>query len=200
MKTIVIASHNIGKVIELRQLMLQCPIDVTLLSLKQLDICEPEETETTFEKNALLKARHAFEKCRLACLADDSGLEVHALNGAPGIYSARWARNAQGKRDFKKAMRTIHEKIKNQSDWRARFVCALAWITPPDGHATTFIATCDGHLCWPTRGNHGFGYDPMFVPSGYQKTFSEMTPEEKQPLSHRYRAFQKWQKHVFPTD
>ncbi|MBC6444854.1 MAG: RdgB/HAM1 family non-canonical purine NTP pyrophosphatase [Alphaproteobacteria bacterium GM202ARS2] len=201
LSTLVIASHNIGKVIELRQLVAEhTTTNVTIQSLSELGIPEPEETESTFVGNAILKARHAFDQCHLPCLADDSGLEVTCLDGRPGIYSARWALHPHHKkRDFTYAMHKVNDAIGTHPDRSARFICALAWLTPDHPQPQTFVGTVDGTLCWPPRGTHGFGYDPMFIPNNHTQTFGEMTPKEKQPLTHRYRAFQQWCHHVFPT-
>ena len=123
----------------------------------------------------------------LPALADDSGLAVSALNGDPGIYSARWAINDNGKKDFPMAMKKVHEAIGDNSDRSAAFVCALA-LAWPDGHVETFEARCEGEIVWPPRGEHGHGYDPIFQPAGFDKTFAELTMEEKQALSHRGKA------------
>ena len=185
---LVVASHNAGKVREIGDLMR--PLGVETVSAADLDLPEPDETEATFEGNARLKARAAAQASGLPALADDSGLTVAALGGAPGIYSARWAEMPQG-RDFDHAMKTVWEKLEAiaaPEPRRAAFVCALtlAW---PDGHDETFLGTCAGRLVWPPRGDKGFGYDPVFVPEGHEITFGEMEPEHKHTISHRADAF-----------
>jgi XTP/dITP diphosphohydrolase len=181
---LVIASHNPGKVEEITVLL--APFGVEAVSAVALGLPEPEETGDSFEANAALKAHAAAAACRLPALADDSGLVVPALDGAPGIYSARWA--DPGK-DFEAAMARVERELGDE-DRRASFVAvlALAW---PDGHAELFRGEAPGHLVWPPRGERGFGYDPMFVPEGGSSTFGEMEPAEKHQISHRARAFAK---------
>jgi XTP/dITP diphosphohydrolase len=182
---IVVASHNKGKVREIEALL--TPFDVRVISALDLDLPEPEETGSTFTDNAILKATSAAHQSDLPALADDSGLCVSGLDGAPGIYSARWAGPT---RDFMVAMRRVHQKLSGRepADRRAYFVCclSLAW---PDGHIETFEGRVDGELIWPPRGDKGFGYDPMFVPEGEDKAFGEMDPDMKHAMSHRARAF-----------
>lgn len=185
---LVVASHNAGKVREIGDLLR--PFGVEAVSAAELGLPEPEETETTFEGNARLKALAAARASGIPALADDSGLGVAALNGAPGIHSARWAETPQG-RDFGHAMRAVWEKLEAMGapePRQAAFYCALtlAW---PDGHAETFIGTCEGRLIWPPRGENGFGYDPIFVPEGQEVTFGEMEPDKKHSMSHRADAF-----------
>jgi len=185
---LVVASHNAGKLREIGDLL--CPFGIETVSAGGLGLPEPEETETTFEGNARLKAHAAAAAAGLPALADDSGLTVAALGGAPGIHSARWAETSGG-RDFDHAMRTVREKLEQagaQGPHHAEFVCALtlAW---PDGHDETFLGRCPGHLVWPPRGDRGFGYDPMFVPDGHDMTFGEMAPARKHAMSHRADAF-----------
>ncbi len=185
---LVVASHNPGKVREIGELLR--PLGVETVSAADLGLPEPEETETTFEGNARLKARAAAQASGLPALADDSGLTVAALGGAPGIYSARWAETPQG-RDFGHAMKTVWRKLEAigaPEPRRAAFVCALtlAW---PDGHDETVLGTCAGRLVWPPRGDRGFGYDPVFMPEGHEITFGEMEPERKHTISHRADAF-----------
>ena len=181
---LVIASHNPGKVEEITALL--APFAVETVSAASLGIAEPEETGDSFEANAALKARAAAEASGLPALADDSGLVVPALGGAPGIYSARWA--GPGK-DFRPAMERVQRELGNQ-ERRARFVAvlALAW---PDGQIALYRGEAHGRLVWPPRGDKGFGYDPMFVPDGYALTFGELEPELKHKISHRARAFAK---------
>lgn len=184
---IVVASHNAGKVREINELL--APLGVEAVSAGALGLPEPEETETTFVGNAALKARAAADASGLPALADDSGLEVFALDGAPGVYSARWA---GPKRDFKAAMARVWRELGERSagDFSARFVCVLA-LAQPDGAVQCFEGEARGRIVWPARGEHGFGYDPIFVPDGHARTFGEMTAEEKLPLTHRARAFEK---------
>jgi XTP/dITP diphosphohydrolase len=182
---LVVASHNPGKVREIDDLLR--PHGVETLGAAALGLVEPEETGTTFAENAALKASAAAAASGLPALADDSGLVVAALNGAPGIYSARWA--GPGK-DFSVAMQKVEDALKGQSDRRAAFVCALA-LAGPEGGLSVFEGRVDGTLLWPPRGDKGFGYDPMFVPNGYLITFGEMEPAEKHRISHRARAFAK---------
>ena len=185
---LVVASHNAGKVWEIRTLL--APFGVEAVSAGDLGLAEPDETEATFTGNAALKARAAASASGLPALADDSGLEVACLGGAPGIYSARWA--GLGK-DFGLAMRKVAEEITARHGWaapgpRANFITALclAW---PDGHQQLFEGRIDGVLVWPPRGANGFGYDPMFMPDGHAITFGEMDPAAKNAMSHRARAF-----------
>lgn len=193
---LVVASHNPGKVWEINQLI--APYGLDAISAGDLGLEEPEETESTFEGNAKLKALAAAKASGLPALADDSGLEVQCLRGAPGIYSARWA--GPGK-DFGLAMQKVADEITARSAWtgfgsaargpRANFtsVLCLAW---PDGETRIFDGYVFGTLVWPPRGGNGFGYDPMFVADGEDKTFGEMEPKEKYAISHRTRAFEKF--------
>ena len=183
---LVIASHNEGKVREIEALL--GPYGIRPVSAKSLDLPEPEETGTTFVANAELKALQAADLSGLPALADDSGLCVEALNGDPGIFSARWA--GPGK-DFGVAMKLVEDRLAAAGPDAVRdahFVCALA-LAWPDGHVEWFEGRVDGLLVWPPRGEHGFGYDPMFVPNGHDRTFGEMTHDEKTPLTHRAAAF-----------
>lgn len=180
---LVIASHNEGKVREIRALL--APFGADVVSAGALGLPEPEETEATFIGNALLKAHAAAKAAGLPALADDSGLAVTALGGDPGIYSARWAGPSK---DFALAMRRVEDGLAGKSDRSAKFVCALA-LAWPDGHAETVEGTVRGELVWPPRGTHGFGYDPVFVPTGHDITFGEMDPDAKHAISHRADAF-----------
>jgi XTP/dITP diphosphohydrolase len=181
---LVIASHNQGKVAEISALL--APFSVAAVAVAALGIPEPEETGDSFEANAALKARAAAEASRLPALADDSGLVVPALGGAPGIYSSRWAGPAK---DFQSAMARVHRELGEQ-DRSARFVAVLA-LTWPDGDLELFRGEVAGKLIWPPRGERGFGYDPIFVPVDGVETFGEMEPAEKHKISHRARAFAK---------
>ena len=185
---LVVASHNKGKVWEINQLL--APYGLNAVSAGDLGLGEPEETEPTFEGNAKLKAVAAASGSGLPALADDSGLEVECLGGAPGIYSARWA--GPGK-DFGHAMKKVGEEVTARHGWsapgpRANFisVLCLAW---PNGTCQMFEGKVFGHLVWPPRGGNGFGYDPMFVADGEIKTFGEMVPAQKYAISHRTQAF-----------
>ncbi len=182
---LVVASHNPGKVREIAELLL--PFGVEAVSAATLGLAEPPENGDSFAANAEIKARAAAIASGLPALSDDSGLAVEALDGAPGIYSARWA---GPDKDFDAAMRTIEDKIKAESNRRARFIAALA-LCWPDGHCETFEGTVSGTLVWPPRGDRGFGYDPVFLPDGGRETFGEMDPAAKHRISHRADAFRK---------
>jgi XTP/dITP diphosphohydrolase len=182
---LVIATHNRGKLAEIDELLQPFHIDV--VGAGRLGLPEPEETGTSFEANASLKAHAAADASGLPALADDSGLVVPALGGEPGIYSARWA---GPRRDFSIAMRAVEDRLQGKSDRRAHFVAALA-LAWPDGHAEVFRGEAHGVLVWPPRGTNGFGYDPMFLPDGYNRTFGELAPAEKHRISHRADAFRK---------
>jgi XTP/dITP diphosphohydrolase len=180
---LVIASHNAGKVREIAELL--APFGTEVLAAAALGLAEPEETAASFAGNARLKAEAAAAASGLPALADDSGLCVAALGGAPGIYSARWAGPTK---DFALAMRKVEDALRGKTDRRAFFVAALslAW---PDGHVETFRGEVHGTLVWPPRGTRGFGYDPMFLPDGGTLTFGEMDPDTKHAISHRANAF-----------
>lgn len=180
---LVIATHNPGKLREIADLL--APFGVETVSAGELGLPEPEETGATFEENAILKARAAAEGAGLPALADDSGLAVRALDGAPGIYAARWA---GPERDFRVAMERVERELAGASDRSAYFVCVLCLVWP-GSEARTFEGRSEGRLVWPPRGSNGFGYDPMFLPEGYDITFGEMTPAEKHRINHRARAF-----------
>lgn len=183
---LVVATHNPGKARELAEILEN---RFPLTTAGDLGLPEPDETETTFCGNALLKARAAAEASGLVALADDSGLSVAALDGAPGIYSARWAGPA---RDFGLAMRKVEERLEETgaSDPFAWFTCALA-VAWPGGPAVVVEGRVTGTLTFPPRGTRGFGYDPIFVPEGCDVTFGEMEPLAKDGMSHRARAFAK---------
>lgn len=180
---LVIASHNPGKVREIADLLR--PYGVDVISAGDLDLPEPEETEDTFIGNALLKANAAAKASGLPALADDSGLAVDALDGAPGIFSARWA---GPEKDFMIAMKLVEELMRGAEDRAAKFVCALA-LAWPDGHTEVFEGTVAGDITWPPVGDKGFGYDPIFIAEGETITFAEMKPERKHAMSHRADAF-----------
>jgi XTP/dITP diphosphohydrolase len=194
---VVIATHNPGKLREMRELL--APYGIEAVSAGELGLGEPDETGTTFRDNARIKAQAAAHATNLPAFADDSGLAVDALGGAPGIHSARWAGETK---DFRYAMQRVEDELRARNaitpeTRRAHFVSALC-IAWPDGHTEDFEATVDGTLVSPPRGTLGFGYDPMFLPDGHSRTFGEMPAEEKhglpphgKGLSHRARAFLK---------
>jgi XTP/dITP diphosphohydrolase len=182
---LVIATHNKGKLAEMAALM--APLGIATVGAGTLGLPEPEETGATFEENAALKARAAAAASGLPALADDSGLVVPALSGAPGIYSARWA---GPERDFRLAMERVERELAGKSDRRAHFVAALA-LAWPDDHVEVMRGEVHGTLVWPPRGTRGFGYDPMFLPAGGRETFGELDPEAKHRISHRAAAFRK---------
>jgi XTP/dITP diphosphohydrolase len=185
---LVVASHNPGKAKEIAALL--GPHGIEPVSAGSLGLPEPDETGTTFAANAELKALLAADLSGMVAIADDSGLCVEALGLEPGIFSARWA---GPDKDFGLAMRLVEEHLERAGPDAGRgafFMCALA-VAWPDGHLEVFEGRVDGTLVWPPRGIHGFGYDPMFVPNGYDVTFGEMDPEEKHKISHRAAAFEK---------
>ncbi len=182
MEKLVLATHNKGKIAEMSDVLKSYVGKV--LSAHDITFSEPEETGTTFAANALLKARSACEETGLPSLADDSGLCVNALNGQPGIYSARWAGE---ERDFEMAMGFLDAKLVDTEDSSAYFIAVLALVFP-NGEEHIFEGRCEGNLIWPPSGDKGFGYDPMFVPEGKRQTFGEMEPDEKRKISHRAKA------------
>lgn len=199
LRKIVVATHNEGKLREIADLIR--PYGFETCAAAALGLPMPEETGATFEENAYIKAFAAAKATGLPALSDDSGLEVDALHGAPGIYTADWAEQADGARDFSKAMEKVEQALQAAGATQAamrtgRFVCVIcvAW---PDGHAEYFRGAVDGTLVWPPRGGDGFGFDPVFQPDGYKRTFGEMSAQEKHgwrrgdksALSHRARAF-----------
>jgi len=187
-QSLVVASHNPGKVREIKDLL--APYGFNAIGAAELDLPEPEETGTSFAENAALKAQAAASKANMAALADDSGLVVAALDGKPGIHSARWA---GPDKDFRVAMKRVEDELRSAEshDARAYFVCVLALAAP--GEATeTFEGHAYGSLTFPPRGDKGFGYDPIFVPEGRRFTFGEMDPEAKHRISHRAKAFEKF--------
>ncbi len=190
-ETLVIASHNPGKLREIDELLE--PFAMTVTSAADLGLAEPEETGATFAENAALKARAATQGAGRPALADDSGLAVHALGGRPGIHSARWA---GPDKDFGAAMARVERELGQTADRRAAFVCALCLAVAAGGERS-FEGRVEGRLVWPPRGGRGFGYDPIFVPEGFDITFGEMEPAEKHRISHRARAFAKLVRAVF---
>lgn len=198
-KTIIVASHNAGKIREINELI--GPLGFEGKSAAELNFDTPDETGTTFEENATIKALASAKASGMPALSDDSGIVIDALDGAPGVYTADWAETGDGTRDFDMAMekveKALQEKGATTPETRtARFVSVLclAW---PDGHTETFRGEVEGEVVWPPRGTAGFGYDPIFKPAGHERTFGEMTSDEKhgwkpgepEALSHRARAF-----------
>jgi XTP/dITP diphosphohydrolase len=185
---LVVASHNKGKVREIEELL--APLGFDVRGVAELGLAEPEETGLTFEDNAILKARAAADASGLMSLADDSGLSVTALDGAPGIYSARWAGESK---DFSAAMARVERELKEKgaTDFSAKFVCVLA-LASPSGETETFRGEVEGRLVFPPRGAKGFGYDPIFVANGMSETFAEIDPAAKHAMSHRAKAFEKF--------
>jgi len=189
---LVIATHNSGKLREIAALLE--PLGLNCVGAEELGLPEPEEIGNSFVDNADLKAREAADLSGLPALADDSGLSVDALHGLPGIFSARWAEDKDGNRDFSRAMERVWRKVEAagpEAGHDAHFTCALSLAWPNDGKAESFEGRVDGTLVWPPRGDKGFGYDPMFVPVGDEQTFGEMDGHEKHKISHRARAFKK---------
>ncbi len=186
-RELLIATHNQGKLDEMRHLLE--PFGITVTGARDHDLPEPEETGTTFVENARIKAHSAAKATDLPALSDDSGIEIDALGGAPGVYTADWAETPNG-RDFEMAMRRAHDALEAKSvpaPRRARFCCTLvlAW---PDGHDEVFPGVMEGQVVWPMRGDQGHGYDPIFQPHGYDLTFGEMDRWEKNKISHRAKA------------
>lgn len=192
LKELVVASHNKGKIAEFEQMLK--PFGVKIFSALDLNLPDVEETGTTFEENAVLKAETLAEICNKPCLADDSGLCVDALGGRPGVYSARYAPN----RDFNLAMDKLVAELKESGsdDWSAHFSCVLA-LKIPNEKVEVFEGKVDGKIIENKRGNNGFGFDPVFVPKGFDCTFAEMSGEDKKKISHRGRALKKFLQKVF---
>ena len=186
---LVVASHNAGKLREIDALL--GPFGVETVSAGALGLPVPDETETSFEGNAAIKALAAARAADLPALSDDSGFSVDALGGEPGVYAADWAETPQG-RDFGMAMRKVHDRLlaaDAPEPWTARFSCALclAW---PDGHTETFLGHVEGRVSWPPRGDKGFGYDPIFIREGETETFGQIDAARKHADSHRSKAFE----------
>ena len=192
LKELVIASHNKGKIAEFEKML--APYGVKIYSADDLDLPDVEETGVTFAENAILKAEALAKICNKPCLADDSGLCVNALGGRPGVYSARYAPN----RDFDKAMSMLIDEIRETGlkDWSAYFACVLA-LKEPDKEVEIFEGRVDGKIIEEKRGQNGFGFDPVFMPDGYDRTFAEMHADEKKKISHRGRAVEKFLQKVF---
>lgn len=188
--SLLIATHNAGKFEEFTALL--APLGISTVFAKDRGLAEPAETGTTFVENARIKAHAAATATGLAALSDDSGIEIAALHGAPGVHTADWAEAPSG-RDFGMAMQKAHDKLVASAasqPWRARFCCTLvlAW---PDGDDAVFEGWVEGQIVWPMRGDHGHGYDPIFLPDGYTQTFGEMDRWEKNRISHRAVALEK---------
>jgi len=192
-RRLVLASHNAGKLREIKALLR--PLGIEVISAGALGLPEPIEDAPDFVGNARLKALAAARASGLPALSDDSGFCVAALHGAPGVYSARWA---GPNKDFTEAMQRVHAESGAADDKRAWFVAALC-LGWPDGRTATFVGRVDGMAVWPPRGEKGFGYDPMFVPSGGALTFGEIEPERKLAMSHRARAFEQLVPHLART-
>jgi len=185
---LLIATNNKGKFFEIESLLNQ--INIKAIPTFQFNIEEPEETGKTFAENSLLKARYYGSKTGLMALSDDSGLCVDAMNGEPGIYSARFAKNDRGESDFNFAFEKISAAVKN-NNYAAHFICNLGFFDPKTNFEISFEGRVDGNLTFPARGNKGFGYDPIFIKNGMNQTFGEIDPQEKDQISHRADAFLK---------
>jgi XTP/dITP diphosphohydrolase len=185
---LLIATNNKGKFFEIESLLNQ--INIKAIPTFQFNIEEPEETGKTFAENSLLKARYYGSKTGLTALADDSGLCVDAMNGEPGIYSARFAKNERSENNFNFAFEKISAAIKN-NNYAAHFICNLGFFDPKTNFEISFEGRVDGNLTVPARGNKGFGYDPIFIKNGMNQTFGEIDPKEKDQISHRADAFLK---------
>ena len=194
-KKLVIASHNKGKIKEIRELLK--PLNIKILSADELQITEPIENGLTFEENALIKSRFVSKETGLPCISDDSGICFKDLNDEPGIYSARWSGE---EKNFDLAMLKVHRAIKKitNPNLKCNFVCSLS-ICWPDQFDVTVSGSVDGFFTWPPRGQNGFGYDPIFTPVGYKKTYGELEPKFKHSISHRSIAFNKLIDICFPS-
>lgn len=195
MRSIVIATHNPGKIIEIKELLKN--YNFIIYSTKDFKIKEPIENGSTFIENSIIKASNATKKSKLPSIADDSGLCIPILDNEPGIYSARWAGKSK---NFKTAANKIEKKMKNicslnKKDRKAFFCCALSLVLP-NGFIKSFEGRVYGHLQFPPLGENGFGYDPIFIPDGYRKTFGQMKYEFKERISHRKKAFMKLEKYL----
>jgi XTP/dITP diphosphohydrolase len=191
---LLIATHNLNKIREIAGLL--GPLHINTISAAAMHLDEPEETGTTFMENAKLKAMACMKATGLPCLADDSGLVIPALDGQPGIYSARWADRPDGTRDFSYAIDRVAQEMAIKDDLSAYFVCALSLVWP-DGFDVTVEGRAYGHLTFPPRGEGGFGYDPIFIPEGHALTYAQMPPQLKQQISHRAVAIQQMMRACF---
>jgi len=182
-KVLFVASHNQGKVFEIKDLL--TPLDIKVSEISEINSIPPDENGSSFIENAIIKALSSARLSNSVSIADDSGLAINALNGEPGIHSSRWAGH---ERNFALAINKIAEKLSNTKDMSAKFVCALclAW---PDGHCESFQGEINGSLTFPPKGSNGFGYDPIFIPDGYNLTFGQLDPSKKKAISHRALAF-----------
>lgn len=188
---LLVATHNKGKLAEITEIL--APYGVSVIGAAEMDLPEPEETEDTFVGNARIKAHAAAQATGLPALSDDSGITIDALNGAPGVYTADWAETPNS-RDFMQAMTRANDELNAvgaEAPRTAQFRCTLV-IAWPDGHDEVFEGVMPGQLIWPIRGEHGFGYDPMFMPDGHDLTCAEMDPAEKHRISHRGKALAKF--------
>ncbi|WP_417474473.1 RdgB/HAM1 family non-canonical purine NTP pyrophosphatase [Leisingera sp.] len=188
---LLVATHNKGKLAEITEIL--APYGVSVIGAAEMDLPEPEETEDTFVGNARIKAHAAAQATGLPALSDDSGITIDALNGAPGVYTADWAETPNG-RDFMQAMTRANDELNAagaEAPRTAQFRCTLV-IAWPDGHDEVFEGVMPGQLIWPIRGEHGFGYDPMFMPDGHDLTCAEMDPAQKHRISHRGKALAKF--------
>ncbi len=194
-KKLVIASHNKGKILEIKDLL--APLNIEILSAYDFSLKEPEENGATFEENALIKSTYVTQQTQLPSISDDSGICFYDLDGEPGIYSARWAGL---NKDFNLAMSKINDAIKEKKNpsYKCHFICALS-ISWPDKYNVTVSGQVDGTFTWPPKGDKGFGYDPIFKPLGYDMTFAEMDPPSKHKISHRLIAFNKLINRCFPN-
>ena len=187
-KSLLVATNNKGKLLEIKKLL---PDTINFYSPEDFKLAEPVENGKTFEANAIIKARYCAERSKLISLSDDSGLEVLALKGRPGIYSARWAGKSKNfDTAIKKVFSELKKKKKLNKSNKARFYCSLA-IAWPDGECKIFSGTVNGKISLQPKGNRGFGYDPIFIANGYKKTFGEISADLKDKISHRYKAFSK---------
>ena len=193
MKELILASHNQGKLKELKSYL--AAYDVDIVSAAELTLPEPEETEDTFHGNAEIKALAASQATGKPALSDDSGLACYGLDGAPGVYSADWA---GPNKDFEMAMEKVANELQDHEDHRAAFISVLALVIP--GEETKFYeGRCEGTIVYPPRGENGFGYDPIFIPEGYNQTFGELGAEEKAKLSHRAKALAHFKADIFQS-
>ena len=180
--TVVLATSNQGKAKEFRELL--APYNIRVLSAAEAGIDSPDETGTTFQENSRLKAENGMKQSGFICLADDSGLEVEALGGSPGLFSSRFAEEKGG---YEQAMSSLYNQAAEKNNLKANFTCALS-VAFPDAETQTFTGKVFGNLCWPPHFGSGFGYDPFFVPDGYDKPFGALPPTVKQQISHRHNA------------
>ncbi len=184
-QSVILATHNDKKLQEMQACFASLPINI--VSAKDYDLPKPEENGNSFAQNALIKAKTAALATNMPAIADDSGLCVCALNDEPGIYSARWAKKYQ---NYMGAMQAIWEKIENTGNFAAYFICSIALVLP-NNEQELYLGRIDGTITWPAKGSNGMGYDPFFVPNGFDKTFAQMSAAEKQAISHRHLAIAK---------